>query len=66
MMNAVEGFFAVGWILIGPAIVAVLLEAGMSWKWLYVIAGATCAALIVLALLVRYPSAQSAAKARLP
>ncbi len=61
MMNAVEGFFAVGSI-IGPAIVAVLLEAGMSWKWLYVIAGATCAALIVLALLVRYPSAQSAAK----
>ena len=37
-MNTVEGFFAVG-AIIGPAIVARLLAAGTSWKWLYVIAG---------------------------
>jgi fucose permease len=29
----------------------------MSWKWLYVVAGAMCVVLIVLALLVRYPDA---------
>ena len=28
---------------------------GLSWKWLYVIAGGMCSVLVVLALLVRYP-----------
>src|SRR5687768_16608832 len=37
LMNMVEGFFAIG-AIIGPAIVATLITAGMSWKWLYVIA----------------------------
>ena len=36
-MNTVEGFFAVG-AIVGPAIVATLLAAGLSWKYLYVIA----------------------------
>jgi fucose permease len=53
-MNTVEGFFGVG-AIIGPAIVARLLLDGVSWKWLYVIAGTICAVLILIASLVRYP-----------
>ncbi len=53
-MNTVEGFFGVG-AIIGPAIVARLLSAGFSWKWLYVIAGTICVLLILTALLVKYP-----------
>ena len=53
-MNLVEGFFGVG-AIIGPAIVARLLAGGVSWKWLYVIAGTICVLLIVTASLVRYP-----------
>jgi fucose permease len=54
IMNTAEGFFGVG-AIIGPAILARLLGAGLSWKWLYLVAGAMCVGLIVLALLVRYP-----------
>jgi fucose permease len=54
IMNTAEGFFGVG-AIIGPAILARLLASGLSWTWLYVIAGTICVALIVLALLVRYP-----------
>ena len=54
IMNMAEGFFGVG-AIIGPAVLARLLAAGLSWKWLYVIAGTICVALIVLALLVKYP-----------
>ena len=54
IMNTAEGFFGVG-AIIGPAILAQLLGAGLPWQWLYVMAGALCVALIVLALLVRYP-----------
>jgi fucose permease len=53
-MNMVEGFFGVGSI-IGPAIVARLLIADFSWKWLYVIAGTLCALLLLIAALVKYP-----------
>jgi fucose permease len=53
-MNAVEGFFAVG-AIIGPAIVTHFLAVGISWKWLYVIAGSICVILIVISSLVRYP-----------
>jgi fucose permease len=53
-MNTVEGFFGVG-AIIGPAIVARLLTSGLSWKWLYVIAGTICVLLILTALLVKYP-----------
>jgi len=53
-MNTVEGFFAVG-AIIGPLIVTRLLSGGVSWKWLYVIAGTICAVLIVTASVVRYP-----------
>lgn len=53
-MNTVEGFFAVG-AVIGPALVTRLLAAGLSWKWLYVIAATICALLIATASLVKYP-----------
>jgi fucose permease len=53
-MNTVEGFFGIG-AIIGPAIIARLLSAGFSWKWLYVIAGTICVLLIVTALMVKYP-----------
>ncbi len=54
LMNMVEGFFATG-AIIGPAIVATLLVAGFSWKWLYVIAAAICGLLIIVALSLRFP-----------
>ena len=57
IMNTVEGFFGVGSI-IGPAILARLLIRGLSWQWLYVIAGTMCVLLIVTAALLRYPAAK--------
>jgi fucose permease len=54
IMNTAEGFFGVG-AIVGPAILARLLGAGLSWQWLYVVAGTMCVALIALALLVQYP-----------
>lgn len=53
-MNLVEGFFGVG-AIIGPAIVTGLLGRGVSWKWLYLIAGSLCVLLILTAILARYP-----------
>lgn len=53
-MNLIEGFFGVGAIL-GPALVTKLLAEGVSWKYLYVIAGGICLLLIATALIVRYP-----------
>ena len=58
-MNTVEGFFAVG-AIIGPAIVATLVTAGLSWKWLYVIAAAICITLMLIATRVRYPTMRAA------
>ena len=58
LMNLLEGFFGIGSI-IGPAIVALLLTERLSWKWLYVIAAAVCALLIVLALIAEYPPERS-------
>ena len=63
IMNTAEGFFGVGSIA-GPAILARLLGAGVSWQWLYVLAGGICVLLIVTALQVRYPeSGKPAARA---
>jgi fucose permease len=47
LMNSAEGFFAIGSI-VGPALVALLLSAGLSWKWLYVTGAALCLILIAL------------------
>jgi fucose permease len=63
-MNLVEGFFGVG-AIIGPAIVARLLVSGVSWKWLYVIAGTICFILIMIASLVRYPTTMKAPAERI-
>lgn len=57
-MNMVEGFFGVG-AIIGPAIVAYLLANGLSWKYLYLVAGIICLALMITAALVRYPQSKS-------
>jgi fucose permease len=54
IMNTAEGFFGVG-AIVGPAVLARLLADGIAWKWLYVVAGALCVALVGLALVVRYP-----------
>ncbi|WP_372775351.1 sugar MFS transporter [Mangrovibacterium sp.] len=54
MMNAVEGFFAVG-AIIGPFIVTFFLTQGVAWQWLYVVAGTMCVLLILMALVVKYP-----------
>lgn len=53
-MNLAEGFFGLGAIL-GPAIVAFLLQAGASWKWLYVAAALLCALLILGSFLAPFP-----------
>jgi fucose permease len=60
IMNTVEGFFGIGSI-IGPAILASLLSRGVSWQWLYVIAGSMCVVLILTALRVQYPVRTAAA-----
>jgi DHA1 family quinolone resistance protein-like MFS transporter len=54
LMNTVEGFFGVGSI-VGPLLVAVLISRGWSWTWLYVVAAAICAVLLIIAARVRYP-----------
>ena len=58
-MNTVEGFFGVG-AIIGPLMVTYLLTQGVSWKWLYVVAGTMCLLLIVTATLVKYPQTMKA------
>jgi fucose permease len=62
-MNLLEGFFGVG-AIVGPAIVAGLLQSGADWKWLYVIASGLCALLIIVALSVRFPRAPAPIQAR--
>ena len=59
IMNTVEGFFGVGSI-VGPLLLSQLLNHGVPWQWLYVIAGSMCVLLIVTALSVRYPLRASA------
>lgn len=61
LMNAAEGFFGIGSI-VGPAIVAGLLSAGLSWKWLYVAAAAICAVLIVIAGRMSVPDRPAASR----
>jgi fucose permease len=54
IMNMLEGFFGIG-AIVGPAVLARLLEAGLPWTRLYLLAGVLCAILTVVASLVRYP-----------
>src|ERR1051325_7971286 len=55
IMNTVEGFFGIGSIL-GPALLSQLLLTGVSWKWLYGIAGTLCVVLVGIGLSARYPN----------
>jgi fucose permease len=54
IMNMLEGFFGIG-AMVGPLVLARLLGAGLPWTRLYLLAGALCTILIVVASLVRYP-----------
>ena len=54
-MNTVEGFFAVG-AIVGPAIVSYMLVAGVSWKYLYLLAGAMCVLLCLATFKVPFPA----------
>ena len=63
IMNTAEGFFAIGSI-VGPAVLARLLGAGVAWQWLYVLAGGICVLLIVTALQVAYPQSARPAAVR--
>ena len=60
IMNMLEGFFGIG-AIVGPALLTQLLTTGLSWTWLYLLAGALCVGLIVVASLVRYPETTSVA-----
>ena len=53
-MNLIEGFFGVG-AIVGPAIVAYLLQVGASWKWVYLVAALLCGALILGVALAGFP-----------
>jgi fucose permease len=53
-MNLIEGFFGVG-AIVGPAIVAYLVQVGASWKGVYVIAAGLCAARVIGAALAQFP-----------
>jgi fucose permease len=56
IMNMLEGFFGIG-AIVGPAVLARLLEAGLPWTRLYLLAGVLCAILTAVASLVQYPEA---------
>ena len=54
-MNACEGFFAIG-AIVGPLIVVTLDSAGLSWRWLYLLAAAMCGVMILASLRTRFPT----------
>jgi FHS family L-fucose permease-like MFS transporter len=54
-MNTVEGFFGVG-AIIGPFIVSYFLSVGVDWKFLYVVVGTLCVILIIMSLIIKYPT----------
>ncbi|ODB41994.1 MFS transporter [Pseudoalteromonas sp. BMB] len=58
-MNKVEGFFAIG-AIIGPAIVSYLLIQGVSWTYLYVLAGGLCLILSIVTLSTEFPKFNTA------
>lgn len=53
-MNLVEGFFGAG-AIVGPALVAYLLQQGSSWKWVYVAGAILCGLLILASALAKFP-----------
>ncbi len=62
-MNLVEGFFGVG-AIVGPALVAALLQGGASWKWVYLVAAMLCGLLVLGTLFARFPQPVAAAAER--
>jgi len=54
IMNLIEGFFGVG-AIVGPAIVAHMLRVGASWKWVYLVAAALCALLVLGTAIAKFP-----------
>lgn len=54
-MNLAEGFFGVG-AIIGPAIVAISLQSGASWKWVYLIAAGLCLLLVAGTVFAPFPA----------
>lgn len=54
-MNLVEGFFGIG-AIVGPLLVTQLVHGGISWRWLYVIAGVLSIVLMLVSGSVRYPA----------
>lgn len=62
-MNKAEGFFGVG-AMIGPAIVSYLLISGVSWKYLYLVAGVMCVILCLFAVTTEYPRVKSSPEDR--
>ena len=54
-MNACEGFFAIG-AIVGPLTVVTLDSAGLSWRWLYLLAAAMCGVMILASLRTRFPA----------
>jgi fucose permease len=64
-MNLVEGFFGVG-AIVGPFLVTRLAASGVSWRWLYVVAGSLCVVLMLIALAARYPRAVLRAPSAVP
>jgi len=61
-MNACEGFFAIG-AIVGPLIVVTLDSAGLSWRWLYLLAAAMCGIMILASLRTRFPAPTRKAEA---
>lgn len=61
-MNACEGFFAIG-AIVGPLIVVTLDSAGLSWRWLYLLAAAMCGIMILASLRTRFPAPARKAEA---
>ncbi|MBD1582087.1 MFS transporter [Pseudoalteromonas sp. S16_S37] len=52
-MNTVEGFFAIG-AIVGPALVSYMITVGVSWVYLYVLAGVLCVLLSLATLKVHF------------
>ncbi|BBN82890.1 MFS transporter [Pseudoalteromonas sp. A25] len=64
-MNTVEGFFALG-AIVGPALVSYMIIAGVSWIYLYVLAGILCILLALATLKVRFAAKSQPVSSQAP
>ncbi len=58
-MNMAEGFFGIG-AIVGPAVVTAMITRDVHWTWLYALAGALCAIMMIAAWRVDLPSYERA------